>query len=124
MICNFVPRKVDYHPLAIPVPYYHANVDSDEVMFYCGGDYEARKGSGIGQGVDQPAPRRPQPRPAARGRGAIARRAVLRRAGRHGRHLPAAGAGRGRHAPRTTGVCLVLDAGRAVTGAPAPGAWR
>ncbi|SEG23625.1 homogentisate 1,2-dioxygenase [Thermomonospora echinospora] len=50
VICNFVPRKVDYHPEAIPVPYYHSNVDSDEVMFYCGGDYEARKGSGIGQG--------------------------------------------------------------------------
>lgn len=50
VICNFVPRKVDYHPLSIPVPYYHSNVDSDEVMFYCGGDYEARKGSGIGEG--------------------------------------------------------------------------
>jgi homogentisate 1,2-dioxygenase len=50
VICNFVPRKVDYHPLAIPVPYYHSNVDSDEVMFYCGGDYAARKGSGIGPG--------------------------------------------------------------------------
>ncbi|MFJ9713175.1 homogentisate 1,2-dioxygenase [Streptomyces sp. NPDC101234] len=50
VVCNFVPRKVDYHPLAVPVPYYHSNVDSDEVMFYCGGDYEARKGSGIGQG--------------------------------------------------------------------------
>ncbi|GLW48770.1 putative homogentisate 1,2-dioxygenase [Streptomyces sp. NBRC 14336] len=50
VICNFVPRKVDYHPQAVPVPYYHSNVDSDEVMFYCGGDYEARKGSGIGQG--------------------------------------------------------------------------
>jgi homogentisate 1,2-dioxygenase len=50
VICNFVPRKVDYHPLAVPVPYYHSNVDSDEVMFYVGGDYEARKGSGIGQG--------------------------------------------------------------------------
>jgi homogentisate 1,2-dioxygenase len=47
VICNFVPRKVDYHPGAIPVPYYHSNVDSDEVMFYVGGDYEARKGSGI-----------------------------------------------------------------------------
>ncbi|PID96808.1 MAG: homogentisate 1,2-dioxygenase [Actinomycetales bacterium] len=45
--CNFVPRKVDYHPLAIPVPYYHSNVDSDEVMFYSAGNYEARKGSGI-----------------------------------------------------------------------------
>lgn len=50
VICNFVPRKVDYHPLAVPVPYYHSNVDSDEVMFYCGGDYGARKGSGITQG--------------------------------------------------------------------------
>jgi homogentisate 1,2-dioxygenase len=50
VICNFVPRKVDYHPLAVPVPYYHANVDSDEVMFYVDGDYEARKGSGIGRG--------------------------------------------------------------------------
>jgi len=50
VICSFVPRKVDYHPLSIPVPYNHANVDSDEVLFYCGGNYEARKGSGIGQG--------------------------------------------------------------------------
>lgn len=50
VICNFVPRKADYHPLAIPVPYYHANVDSDEVMFYVRGEYPARNGSGIGQG--------------------------------------------------------------------------
>lgn len=50
VICNFLPRKVDYHELAIPVPYYHSNVDSDEVMFYVGGDYEARKGSGINLG--------------------------------------------------------------------------
>lgn len=50
VVCNFVPRKVDYHPLAIPVPYVHSNVDSDEVMFYTAGDYEARKGSGIGRG--------------------------------------------------------------------------
>lgn len=50
VVCNFVPRKVDYHPDSIPVPYYHSNVDSDEIMFYCGGDYGARKGSGIAQG--------------------------------------------------------------------------
>ena len=50
VVCNFCPRKVDYHPQSIPVPYYHSNVDSDEVMFYVGGDYEARKGSGIGIG--------------------------------------------------------------------------
>ena len=40
-------RKVDYHPLSIQVPYYHSNVDSDEIMFYVDGDYEARKGSGV-----------------------------------------------------------------------------
>ncbi len=50
VVCSFVPRKVDYHPLAIPVPYNHHNVDSDEVLFYTGGNYEARRGSGIGQG--------------------------------------------------------------------------
>ncbi len=50
VICNFCPRKVDYHPLSVPVPYYHSNVDSDEVMFYVAGDYEARKGSGINRG--------------------------------------------------------------------------
>ncbi|MGN6252844.1 MAG: homogentisate 1,2-dioxygenase [Marmoricola sp.] len=50
VVCNFLPRKVDYHEGSIPVPYYHSNVDSDEVMFYVAGDYEARKGSGIGIG--------------------------------------------------------------------------
>ncbi len=50
VICNFLPRKVDYHSLSVPVPYFHSNVDSDEVMFYVGGDYEARKGSGIALG--------------------------------------------------------------------------
>ena len=50
VVCNFVPRKVDYHPLAVPLPYYHSNVDSDEVMFYVGGDYGARAGSGIDVG--------------------------------------------------------------------------
>ncbi|MDO8389040.1 MAG: homogentisate 1,2-dioxygenase [Actinomycetota bacterium] len=50
VVCNFVPRKVDYHPNAIPAPYYHANVDSDEVLFYAAGNYGARSGSGIGAG--------------------------------------------------------------------------
>ena len=50
VICSFVPRKVDYHPLAVPVPYNHHNVDSDEVLFYCAGNYEARRGSGIAAG--------------------------------------------------------------------------
>jgi homogentisate 1,2-dioxygenase len=50
VICSFVPRKVDYHPLAIPVPYNHHNVDSDEMLSYTGGNSQARRGSGIVQG--------------------------------------------------------------------------
>ena len=96
VICNFVPRKVDYHPLSIPVPYYHSNVDSDEIMFYVDGDYEARKGSGIGKGSISRAPRRARARSAAgRDEGSIGVE-LLRRARGHGRHVPAAGARRGR----------------------------
>jgi hypothetical protein len=40
----FVPRLFDYHPEAIPVPYNHSNVNSDEVMYYCDGDFVSRKG--------------------------------------------------------------------------------
>jgi homogentisate 1,2-dioxygenase len=47
VVCSFVPRLFDYHPLAIPAPYNHANVDSDEVLFYCGGEFMSRKGAGI-----------------------------------------------------------------------------
>ena len=47
VVCNFVPRALEYHPKAIKVPYYHSNVDSDEVMFYHAGETAARKGSGI-----------------------------------------------------------------------------
>ncbi len=50
VVCSFVPRLFDYHPLSIPAPYNHANVDSDEVLFYCGGDFMSRKGAGIGMG--------------------------------------------------------------------------
>ena len=44
MICSFVPRLFDYHPLAIPAPYNHSNVDSDEVLYYVEGDFMSRKG--------------------------------------------------------------------------------
>ena len=50
VICSFVPRLFDYDPLAVAVPYNHANVDSDEVLFYVGGDFMSRKGAGIGMG--------------------------------------------------------------------------
>jgi homogentisate 1,2-dioxygenase len=43
VICSFVPRMYDYHPLGIPVPYNHSNVDSDEVLYYVDGDFMSRK---------------------------------------------------------------------------------
>jgi homogentisate 1,2-dioxygenase len=42
VVCNFVPRKIDWDPDAVPVPYYHSNIDSDEVIYYAGGSYGAR----------------------------------------------------------------------------------
>jgi homogentisate 1,2-dioxygenase len=50
VMCNFVPRTVTYLENAVTAPYYHANVDSDEVMFYVAGNYEARSGSGVAPG--------------------------------------------------------------------------
>lgn len=50
VVCSFVPRLFDYHPDAIPAPYNHSNVDSDEVLFYVEGSFMSRKGSGIEQG--------------------------------------------------------------------------
>jgi homogentisate 1,2-dioxygenase len=44
VICSFVPRLFDYHPLSIPAPYNHSNIDSDEVLFYAEGEFMSRKG--------------------------------------------------------------------------------
>ncbi len=43
VICSFVPRLYDYHPEAIPAPYNHSNIDSDEVLYYVDGDFMSRK---------------------------------------------------------------------------------
>jgi len=43
VVCSFVPRMFDYHPLSIPVPYNHSNIDSDEVLYYVDGDFMSRK---------------------------------------------------------------------------------
>lgn len=43
VICSFVPRIFDYHPQAIPAPYNHSNIDSDEVLYYVDGDFMSRK---------------------------------------------------------------------------------
>jgi homogentisate 1,2-dioxygenase len=43
VVCSFVPRLFDYHPLAIPAPYNHSNIDSDELIYYVDGDFMSRK---------------------------------------------------------------------------------
>ena len=43
VVCSFVPRLYDYHPLSIPAPYHHSNIDSDEILYYVDGDFMSRK---------------------------------------------------------------------------------
>ena len=63
VICSFVPRLYDYHPLSIPAPYNHSNIDSDEVLYYVDGDFMSRTGVGPGQITLHPAgiPHGPHP---------------------------------------------------------------
>ncbi len=63
VVCNFVPRLFDFHPEAIPAPYYHSNVDSDEVLYYVEGEFMSRKGVGEGSITLHPGgiPHGPQP---------------------------------------------------------------
>ncbi len=63
VVCSFVPRLYDYHPEAIPAPYYHSNVDSDEVLYYVEGNFMSRKGIDEGSLTLHPAgiPHGPHP---------------------------------------------------------------
>ena len=63
VICSFVPRLYDYHPEAIPAPYHHSNVDSDELLYYVDGDFMSRNDIGKGQITLHPAgvPHGPHP---------------------------------------------------------------
>lgn len=44
VVCSFCPRKLDYHPLSVPVPYNHSNIDADEVIYYVSGNFGSRRG--------------------------------------------------------------------------------
>ena len=63
VICSFVPRLYDYHPEAIPAPYNHSNIDSDEVLYYVDGDFMSRNNVDKGQITLHPAgiPHGPHP---------------------------------------------------------------
>jgi homogentisate 1,2-dioxygenase len=49
VVCSFVPRLYDYHPDAIPAPYHHSNIDSDEILYYVDGDFMSRNNIQQGQ---------------------------------------------------------------------------
>lgn len=49
VICSFLPRLYDYHPDAIPAPYHHSNIDSDEILYYVEGDFMSRNNIKEGQ---------------------------------------------------------------------------
>lgn len=63
VICSFCPRLYDYHPDAIPAPYSHSNIDSDEVLYYVDGEFMSRPDVAIGNLTLHPAgiPHGPQP---------------------------------------------------------------
>jgi homogentisate 1,2-dioxygenase len=63
VVCSFVPRKFDYHPLSIPAPYNHSNINSDEVIYYVAGNFMSRRGVDISSFTLHPAgiPHGPHP---------------------------------------------------------------
>jgi homogentisate 1,2-dioxygenase len=48
VICSFCPRVLDWHPEAVPIPYNHANLNSEEVIYYVAGNFSSRKGVDVG----------------------------------------------------------------------------
>ncbi|MFN3529614.1 MAG: homogentisate 1,2-dioxygenase [Bacteroidia bacterium] len=63
VVCSFCPRLYDYHPLSIPAPYNHSNIDSDEVLYYVDGDFMSRNDIAPGHITLHPAgiPHGPHP---------------------------------------------------------------
>ena len=63
VICSFCPRLYDYHPEAIPAPYHHSNIDSDELLYYVDGDFMSRNAIAQGHLTLHPAgiPHGPHP---------------------------------------------------------------
>ncbi len=63
VVCSFCPRLYDYHPHAIPAPYNHSNIDSDELLYYVEGDFMSRANIKVGDITIHPAgiPHGPHP---------------------------------------------------------------
>jgi homogentisate 1,2-dioxygenase len=63
VICSFCPRKLDFDPMAIPIPYHHSNLQSEEMIYYVDGNFSSRKGIEVGSITLHPSglPHGPQP---------------------------------------------------------------
>ena len=63
MICSFCPRKLDFDPLAVPIPYHHSNLQSEEMIYYVSGNFGSRRGVEVGSITLHPSglPHGPQP---------------------------------------------------------------
>jgi homogentisate 1,2-dioxygenase len=63
VICSFCPRELDYDPEAVPLPYHHSNVHSEEIIYYVSGEFGSRKGIEVGSITVHPSglPHGPQP---------------------------------------------------------------
>jgi homogentisate 1,2-dioxygenase len=63
VICSFCPRELDYDPQAVPIPYHHSNLQSEEVIYYVSGEFGSRKGIEVGSVTVHPSglPHGPQP---------------------------------------------------------------
>jgi homogentisate 1,2-dioxygenase len=63
VICSFCPRELDWDPQAVPIPYVHSNLQSEEVIYYVDGQFGSRKGVGVGAITLHPSglPHGPQP---------------------------------------------------------------
>jgi homogentisate 1,2-dioxygenase len=48
VICSFCPRKLDFDPEAVPIPYHHSNLQSEEMIYYVSGNFGSRKGISVG----------------------------------------------------------------------------
>jgi homogentisate 1,2-dioxygenase len=74
VICSFCPRKLEWDPQAVPIPYNHSNLQSDEMIYYVSGNFESRKGVEVGSITLHPygIPHGPQPGLAEKALGAVA----------------------------------------------------
>jgi homogentisate 1,2-dioxygenase len=63
VVCSFCPRELDYDPEAVPLPYHHSNLQSEEMIYYVSGDFGSRKGIEVGSITVHPSglPHGPQP---------------------------------------------------------------